>query len=69
MTPHDMTAVACARLQHWWELNGPACNPARVIRCIATELAPPATRCYLEDHLHDYCRQLWTLEGDNDDHA
>ena len=69
MTLHELTTAACARLQHWWELHGSADDPTEMIRRIATELAPPDAQMHLEADLNDFCAQLYTFEGGNDDHA
>jgi len=66
MTPHELSAAACARLQYEWELNGPATNPTAAIRRIAGAVAPttPQVRHALEQHLHETWAQLCADEGD-----
>lgn len=68
MTQHEIE-LASARLQHWWELHGSGSNPTQAIRQIVREIAPPGARHQLEEHLRDFCAQLFTLEGGDDDYA
>ena len=68
MTPPEL-AKASTRLQHWWELHGSGSDPTQEIHHIALEMASPGARHHLEEHLHDFCAQLCTLEGETDDNA
>ena len=56
LTQHE-TTIACAELQHWWELNGTE-NPRGAIRGIAMRITRGKDRKYLEEILYEHLAQL-----------
>ena len=61
LTQHEIVEIACAHLQHWWELHGPTGDPAEVIRQIVSGITPHShgnVRQSIEASMYDRWAQL-----------